>query len=122
MNEVGRIQIDHEMLVARLGKPGSAILASMTPQKAHLLHMAVGIAGEAGELLDAIKKHVVYNKDLDIDNVIEELGDIEFYMCGLRGSLGIDRSITLEANIAKLERRYSRGYTDEAAQLRADKA
>ena len=51
--------------------------------------MVVGVSGEAGELLDAVKKAVIYRKPLDLENVIEELGDLEFYMEGLRQGLEI---------------------------------
>lgn len=87
-----------------------------------LMHCAVGIAGEAGELLDAIKKTWVYGKLLDRANVIEELGDIEFYAEALRTLLDIDRDEVIAANIAKLERRYPTKYTDELALARRDKA
>lgn len=112
----------YSRMVMDLAKPGVSILETVTPDRAHLLHMAVGIAGEAGELLDAIKKHVIYNKDLDLGNVIEELGDLEFYMEGLRLALGVCRYETLEGNYEKLANgRYQEGYSDEAAQARADK-
>lgn len=112
----------HAEMVAALAKPGADIVATLDADKAHALHMAVGIAGESGELLDAIKKHVVYNKPLDRANVVEELGDLEFYMEGLRQGLGITRGEVLEHNIAKLSKRYEAGkYSDQAAQQRADK-
>lgn len=111
----------HEM-VAALSKDGQLIIDELTPAKAHELHMAVGVSGEAGELLDAIKKGGIYNKEYDLTNIIEELGDIEFYMEGLRQSLNISREQTLQANIAKLGKRYSAGsYSNEQAQQRADK-
>jgi NTP pyrophosphatase (non-canonical NTP hydrolase) len=83
--------------------------------------MSIGVSGEAGELLDAIKKWAIYQKPLDIDNVIEELGDIEFYLEGIRQKLGLNRNMILEHNIEKLRRRYGTKYTNEAAQRRADK-
>ena len=49
------------------------------PDSAHAVHMGIGIFGEVGELVDAIKKAAVYNKPMDNENVLEELGDIEFY-------------------------------------------
>lgn len=115
--------IKHNEMVAALAKPGQAIIDSLSETKAHALHMAVGISGEAGELLDAVKKHVIYNKPLDRENAIEELGDLEFYMEGLRQAFGITREETIAANIAKLGVRYSAGsYSDAQAQARADKA
>lgn len=115
--------IQHSDLVKALVKPGEDILDTISPSQVDGLHMSVGIAGEAGELLDAIKKWVIYNKPLDRANVIEELGDLEFYMEGLRQSLNITREETVAANIAKLSVRYAGlKYTDTAAQTRVDKA
>jgi len=112
-------------MVANLAKPGEEILKTLTPKDCHLWHMASALPSEAGELFDAIKKVVIYRKNFDRENAIEELGDIEFYMEGIRTALGIKRNQTLEANYHKLvgakNARYKDGYTDEAAQQRADK-
>lgn len=114
--------ITHPELVKALVKPPEAIAPQLTDHKIDLIHAVMGITGEAGELLDAVKKFVIYDKPLDADNVIEELGDMEFYMEQLRQRLGITREMTLEANIAKLKKRYDGlQYTDAAAQQRADK-
>lgn len=118
--------IKHHEMVAALAKPGEDILATLTPEKCHLWHMATGVSGEAGELLDAVKKQVAYNKEIDRENVIEELGDLEFYMEGLRQGLNITREETLAHNINKLatgeKARYKLlAYSDAQAQARADK-
>lgn len=113
---------DFATMVASLSKPGEQIKNELTPKQAHLLHMAVGISGEAGELLDAVKKHAIYQKSLDITNVVEELGDLEFFMEGLRSTLGISRDEVLAKNINKLSARYHSGaYSNQQAQQRADK-
>jgi len=113
-------------MVHSLAKPGIDIVKQITPYGANLLHMAVGVSGESGELLDAVKKAVIYNKAVDIENVIEELGDLEFYMEGLRQAISVSRETVLMANMLKLtgkNGRYSKGhYSDEQAQLRQDKA
>lgn len=112
----------YEMFVESLIKSGEEILKETTPHKACLIHMTMGIAGEAGELLDAIKKHTMYNKPLDFENVIEELGDLEFYLEGLRQELGLTRDSTIDANTAKLMKRYpSNMFTNQHAQERLDK-
>lgn len=114
--------IKFEDMVAALVKSGQAIIDTLTPAKMNALHMAVGISGESGELLDAVKKYVIYNKPVDRENVIEELGDLEFYMEGLRAEMKITREETIAANIAKLGVRYASGsYSDQQAQERADK-
>lgn len=84
-------------------------------------HAVSGISGEAGELLDAIKKAVIYRKPLDRVNVIEELGDIEFYLEHLRQVIGISREETIVANEAKLSVRYNGKYSNQSAQDRKDK-
>lgn len=112
----------HCKLVSKLKKPAADIHSSLDSQKCDLLHMAIGICTEAGELLDAIKKHIFYEKQLDENNVIEELGDLEFYMEGLRQCLSIDRAEILEDNFNKLSKRYNEmRFTNKAAVTRADK-
>lgn len=82
-----------------------------------------GISGEAGETLDLIKKHIAYNKPLDYAHIVEELGDIEYYLEGLRQGLNLDRTMILEENVKKLSKRYpGLNYSDSAAVARADKA
>ncbi len=112
----------HPELVRALAKDGATIQREMTPADAHLLHMAVGVCGEAGELIDAVKKRVIYRKELDRANVIEELGDLEFYLEGIRQALEITREETITANIAKLSKRYHAGhFSNEQAAARLDK-
>ncbi len=110
-------------MVAALAKNDTEIRASLLPGDCDLLHMAVGTSTESGELLDAVKKYVFYRKPIDRENVIEELGDMEFYMEGLRGRLGITRNETIEHNIAKLSIRYPGfKYSNKRANERKDKA
>lgn len=115
--------ISHTDLVRALRKPGAALLQEATPKKLDLNHMVMGLAGEAGELLDAVKRYTMYDKQIDMANVLEELGDIEFYLEGIRQILSVSRDETLVGNVAKLSKRYeSLTYTNAAAQDRADKA
>jgi NTP pyrophosphatase (non-canonical NTP hydrolase) len=115
------LPINYSLFVSRLVKSGQDILDSLTPEKCNQWHLASGISGEAGELSDAFKKYIVYNKPLDRENVIEELGDIEFFVEAIRQSIGVTREEVLDANYQKLCVRYNKGYSDEAAQIRADK-
>lgn len=120
------VALEHAYMVATLQKTGKEILLQMTPLKIACLHMAGGAASEGGELFDAIKRWALFGKDLDITNVIEELGDLEFFMEGLRQNLCIPRDATLEANLNKLVKgdrpRYAGGvFSDAATIARADK-
>ena len=117
------MQALHSDKVTTLEKRPEDIIPQLNPDKVDLIHAIMGISGEAGELLDAIKKATIYNKDLDRENVVEELGDMEFYLEQLRQRLGITRDETLKANYEKLKKRYEGfKYSDDAAHARADKA
>jgi NTP pyrophosphatase (non-canonical NTP hydrolase) len=122
-----KLKITHPELVVATKKPAETLLKAFTAKQADLIHMILGISGEAGELLDTVKKHAVYQKELDITNIMEELGDIEYYLEGFRQILGINREEVLAGNIEKLRARYESvtgelAYSDDAAIARADKA
>lgn len=85
--------------------------------------MAIGVSGEAGELLDAVKKAVIYRKPLDIANVREECGDLLFYITGMLSSVGSNLDEVIAENAAKLSVRYqSLSYSNHAAISRMDKS
>lgn len=70
---------DYTDLVKTLAKHGDDIVSSLSGDDAYLWHSATGICTEAGELLDAYITPD-YTREIDWENVIEELGDIEFYL------------------------------------------
>ena len=102
-------------------KPPSDIVKTFDASKAGLVHAIMGLSGEVGELLNPIKNVLVPNKELDMDNIVEELGDIEFYLEMLRQELDLTREFILVKNISKLEKRYPTKYTDKDALERKDK-
>lgn len=90
-------QITHPELVAALAKAGAEIAEQMTANEADLWHHGTGVAGEATELLEALFDHQFLGMDLDRENVVEELGDLEFYLQGVRANLGIARPLPVFA-------------------------
>lgn len=86
-----------------------------------MVHASMGIAGEAGEVVDAVKKTWIYGKPLDTENILEECGDLLFYIQALLTENGFTMDDAIAHNIAKLAKRYPQGYTDQAAITRADK-
>lgn len=80
-----------------------------------MLHGAIGVATEAGELLDALKRSVYYGQPLDRTNLIEELGDLEWYMAVLRKALDVSQEEVQRINIEKLRARYPEKFTDTHA-------
>lgn len=85
------------------------------PRNIRLLHGAIGLATEAGEIQDALKKHVFYGKPLDLVNIAEEMGDMFWYLAVLSDSIGEPFQKIMETNIAKLKARYGSKFTEEAA-------
>lgn len=142
-----------------------------------LEHAYMGVLGELGEIIDAWKKHRIYEQMLDTANILEELGDLRFYIqmvineipdyvsapkgserqfksvlsaclnvardlnnmnelkwSDLAGAqwlerhfwwlckrFGFDPQAVIDANVAKLEKRYPTGYSNELAAARLDK-
>jgi len=86
-----------------------------------MVHASMGIAGEAGEVVDAVKKTWIYGKELDRENIVEECGDLLFYITALLTETGYTLEEAMVYNINKLAKRYPSGYTDKAAIDRADK-
>jgi len=81
----------------------------------------VGLAGEAGEVADLIKKGIFHRHGLDIKKISEELGDLLWYIAALCTTLDLDMSKIMQANIDKLQIRYPNGYSHDDSLLRVDK-
>jgi NTP pyrophosphatase (non-canonical NTP hydrolase) len=86
-----------------------------------LLHGVLGVGSESGELLDAFKRYFAYGKDLDRDNVIEEVGDLLFYIALICRTMEVSLEEVCSINVAKLATRYPDKFTNEDALNRADK-
>lgn len=76
----GNTPAEYTQMVRDLAKPGQAIIDGLTPMSMHILHMAIGVVGETGEMREADLNH-------DRENMAEELGDQEFYVEGLAQAL-----------------------------------
>lgn len=88
-----------------------------------MLHAAVGMSGETGEVLDITKKIWANNHPLSPQKrakIVEELGDSLFYHQAMCNLLGITFADVLNGNMAKLNARYPDGYSDQASIARAD--
>jgi len=74
---------------------------------------AMGISGEAGEVLEKWKKIVAYKDgiitDEDIAEIKKELGDVLWYVALLAHSLELDLDDVVELNVEKLASRKARG-------------
>lgn len=75
------------------------------PDEYAVVYPALGLAGEAGEVANRIKKSLRGGTDFDIVKVAEELGDVMWYVAALCDDLGISLEDVCRENIAKLARR-----------------
>lgn len=81
----------------------------------------LGMASEVGELVGHIK-HVVFHKwDLDEKYVLEEMGDIFWYVIALASVLELDIDEIFKYNLAKLKKRYPDGFDPGKSRNRAEK-
>ena len=83
-----------------------------------LLHVGIGMATEAAEILDALKKHIFYGKPLDEVNISEEIGDSQWYAAIGADTLKTTLPEIQRVNIAKLIQRYPEKFTEEKAEHR----
>lgn len=83
-----------------------------------LNHAMLGLCTEVGEAQDALKKALIYGRKLDEVNLIEEAGDILWYLALFADALGYKFSVVPEMNIAKCRKRFGDTFTQEKANVR----
>lgn len=75
----------------------------------------------AGNFHDIAKKMWVYNKEVGAGEIMVSLQYVEERLLNFYDHNSLDRDLIRLDNMVKLARRYPTGYTDQAAQHRADK-
>lgn len=85
-----------------------------------LMWCALGLGGEAGEVLDLLKKGICHQHGLDRLKIKEELGDLMWYVASIATLCEIDLGTILESNAAKLRQRYPNGYSSADSRARVD--
>jgi NTP pyrophosphatase (non-canonical NTP hydrolase) len=112
-----RYQDSAKRTEAPIGKSHRARLGNIT----RLVHGVMGLTTEVGELWSTVKKHVFYGVPLDVKNLEEELGDVQWYAAQVANALSVDLEEVQRKNIEKLKLRYPGKFTEEAAVERRDK-
>lgn len=83
-----------------------------------VVHGIIGVATEAGELLEALYASLFDGKDLDIVNVYEEVGDAQWYEAMLLRKAGKTFDDVQRNNIAKLRKRFGEKFSEYDAKNR----
>jgi NTP pyrophosphatase (non-canonical NTP hydrolase) len=88
------------------------------PSAMHLAVMGQGLAGEAGEVADLLKKKLGHGKAVGLDEITSELGDVLWYMSAIAKWYGLTLDEVAAYNVAKLRKRYPNGFTHAASNAR----
>jgi NTP pyrophosphatase (non-canonical NTP hydrolase) len=99
-------------------KDFQSLISRVDVRSMRLLHGAMGLDTESGEIMDSMKRHIIYGSDLNVVNIREELGDIMWYVALICDELGLTIEQICEDNIAKLRKRYPDKFSRELAENR----
>ena len=87
---------------------------------AHLMNGALGLAGEAGEVADLMKKSFMQGHWLNYAHVAKELGDVLWYIAETATAIGYTLDEIMQMNIDKLKARYPDGFDTERSTHRKE--
>ena len=84
-----------------------------TLEREPIVGFALGLAGEAGEVVDDIKKKYYHGRDIDPNHTLEELGDVMWYVANIATQMGASLENIMVNNVEKLTKRYPQMYKKE---------
>ena len=73
--------------------------------------LALGLAGETGEVCDKLKKHIRVGDSLatlDRDGILKELGDVLWYLTSITDELDFTLDEVINRNVEKIKGRLER--------------
>lgn len=94
------------------------------PQLDGLVHAGQGLFTEGGEFMSEVKRMDQYGKAMTQemhDHMIEEIGDVMWYVALAAHHLGVSMHQIAQRNITKLQLRFPDKFSGAAAEARADK-
>jgi len=77
-------------------------------QEYQIVYPALGLAAEAGEVANKVKK-IIRDGELDHNSIVAELGDCLWYLAALCRDLNVDMADVAAENLQKLQGRMERG-------------
>ena len=86
----------------------AAAKTAMYKHNHKILYPALGLAGEAGEVANKVKK-ILRDGSFDRDGISDEIGDCLWYIAALCRDLNVDLSDVARNNLKKLKDRQERG-------------
>ena len=83
---------------------------------------AIGLAGEAGEVADLVKKGIYHQQGIDKGKMKKELGDVLWYLSALCTEFDFTLEEVMQHNVDKLKARFPEGYSPERTTFRGGMA
>ena len=81
-------------------------LISEDGKKDMITNGVLGLAGEAGECCDIVKKYKYQGHELNKEKLMDELGDVLWYIAETASGLGVTLEEVAQYNLDKLHKRY----------------
>lgn len=116
-NNIREMQASGDYLEATMNYGGSHLPVTNKQINTRLLHAAIGMFTESGEMLEALSKQID-GFPLDKVNFGEEVGDNFWYGAIAIDELGISEESIKSALILKLAKRYGGKFSAEGALIR----
>ena len=86
-----------------------------------LRNAVYGLNGESGEVIDILKKHEFQGHELDYDKIMDEAGDVCWYIALLASALNVPLEAIMLRNVQKLMERYPDGFDKNRSIHRVEK-
>jgi len=83
----------------------------LTTQEQMLIRHLLGIAGEAGEMIEHVKKGIYHNHGIEPDKLHKEIGDLLWYIAAICDVMEFNLDEVMRQNILKLAERYPSGFS-----------
>lgn len=93
------------------GQPGRR----PSPETLNMLHAVLGLYSEAGELLECLFDSMMTGTKLDTKNMVEEAGDIRWFLTLLEDALEVSDVEVMTKNLKKLKKRFPEGFSESDA-------
>ena len=101
------------MTINEYQKLAMTTLNKKIPEDQLIINACLGLSGEVGEVNDLIKKNIFQGHPLNKEDLINELGDIAWYLAEAATALNIELEEILIKNIEKLKKRFPDGFSTE---------
>ena len=80
---------------------------------------ALGLAGEAGEFANMVKKMTAHGHTFDPEALKDELGDVLWYLAEAATASGLSLGEIADQNVKKLLERYPDGFSEDKSRNRS---